>query len=86
MAEMRCGDMDCEKALTLLQDYLKQELTPETRQQVREHLHRCAPCLQHSRFEERFLELLHMSAGRQCCPDKVRARILELLRSEMQRD
>jgi anti-sigma factor (TIGR02949 family) len=74
--------VDCVKALTNLDDYLKRELTPELMVEVRLHLERCRECFEHARFEENFLVMLETRAGRETCPEKLRARILALLRAE----
>jgi anti-sigma factor (TIGR02949 family) len=74
--------VDCAKALTHLDDYLKQELTPELMVEVRRHLERCRGCFKHARFEESFLTMLETRASRETCPGKLRARILALLRAE----
>jgi anti-sigma factor (TIGR02949 family) len=74
--------VDCAKALTNLDDYLKRELTPELMVEVRAHLERCRECFEHARFEENFLVMLETRAGRETCPEKLRARILALLRAE----
>jgi anti-sigma factor (TIGR02949 family) len=74
--------VDCAQALTHLDDYLKQELTPELMVEVRRHLDRCRDCFKHAQFEERFLTMLETRAGRETCPGKLRARILALLRAE----
>lgn len=74
--------VNCDQALDLLQDYLKRELTPEVMSEVQRHLDCCRPCLEQSRFEARFLALVQASAPKQCCPDSVRERIIDLLRSK----
>jgi anti-sigma factor (TIGR02949 family) len=75
--------VDCAQALTNLDDYLKQELTPELMVEVRRHLELCRPCFQHAQFEERFLRMLETRARKETCPAKLRARILALLREEV---
>jgi anti-sigma factor (TIGR02949 family) len=74
--------VDCAKALAHLDDYLKRELTPELRAEVRRHLDRCRDCFEQARFEENFLTMLETRATRETCPQKLRARILALLRAE----
>ena len=74
--------VDCAKALTHLDDYLKRELTPELMVEVRRHLERCRDCFKHAQFEESFLTMLETRASRETCPGKLRARILALLRAE----
>ena len=74
--------LDCEQALAHLQDYLKQELTPELVAEVRVHLEECRDCTGYARFEESFVLMLEIRAGRETCPKELRARILAALRAE----
>jgi anti-sigma factor (TIGR02949 family) len=74
--------VDCVKAMTHLDDYLKRELTPELMIEVRQHLEHCRECFTYARFEENFLTMLETQGGRETCPEKLRARILALLRAE----
>jgi anti-sigma factor (TIGR02949 family) len=72
--------LSCAEALTLLQDYLKEELSEERVAEVRRHLEGCRDCAMHACFERHFLERLTAQAARLRCPDQVRARVLEALR------
>lgn len=74
--------LDCTAALDLLQDYLKQEVTPELAEEIRRHLDHCRPCLCHAEFEGRFQRLLKDRFGSQCCPDTLRSNVLRALRGE----
>jgi anti-sigma factor (TIGR02949 family) len=67
--------LDCREAVARLQDYLKQELTPERADELRAHLEYCRPCLGYARFEQSFLLMLETQARRSCCPSELRARI-----------
>jgi anti-sigma factor (TIGR02949 family) len=78
--------IDCREAAARLQDFLKQELTPEVAAEVRAHLERCRPCFTQARFEQSFLIMLETRARRCGCPDTLRARIVSVLRTEMGRD
>jgi anti-sigma factor (TIGR02949 family) len=78
--------IDCRQAEARLQDYFKQELTPERAAEVRAHLERCPPCFRHARFEQRFVLMLESRARKCGCPGTLRARILSLLRAEMESD
>ena len=73
--------IDCRAALSNLQDYLKREITPDLAVEIKQHLERCRPCLDHARFEENFLQMLATRAGQVSCPDVLRARILAALRA-----
>lgn len=78
--------IDCREAAARLQDFLKQELTPEVAAGVQAHLEKCRPCFAHARFERTFVAMLETRA-RQCeCPDALRARVASILRAEMERD
>jgi hypothetical protein len=75
--------LECREAIARLQDYLKQELTPELAGELRAHLEHCRPCEGYARFERSFLEMLEARAHH-CCPDERRARVLRDLRIEME--
>jgi anti-sigma factor (TIGR02949 family) len=77
--------IDCREAAERLQDFLKQELTPELEAEMRAHLERCRPCFHEARFEANFVLMLEVRARRVECPAALRARIARLLQSEMER-
>jgi anti-sigma factor (TIGR02949 family) len=74
--------VNCQEAIDLLYDYLKQELTPEHAAEMKRHLERCRPCLSHAQFEQSFLAMLESCGRQQTCPRELRARILTALRAE----
>lgn len=74
--------LDCTRALAHLQDYLKQEITPELAREIQDHLKRCRRCFRHARFEANFLVMLETRAAKGTCPNEVRARIVAMLRLE----
>jgi anti-sigma factor (TIGR02949 family) len=75
-------DLDCDQALAMLQDYLKsEEMSPDLERRLRAHLDQCRPCFASARFEERFIRLIAKSCT-QCCPERVRAKVLAALRDE----
>jgi anti-sigma factor (TIGR02949 family) len=78
--------IDCREAHARLQDFLKEELTQERAEEVAAHLERCRPCFKEARFEESFLLMLRTKTARTCCPHALRARILDALRAEQERD
>ena len=78
--------IDCREAHARLQDYLKQELTPELAAEVQAHLERCRPCFKEARFEQSFLLMLQAKARGTTCPGSLRTRILTALRSEQEPD
>jgi anti-sigma factor (TIGR02949 family) len=77
--------VDCRKAMAQLDEYLKQELTPELAAEVRQHLEHCRPCFSHAQFEENFLAKMESCGRRETCPRELRARILAALRAEAKR-
>jgi anti-sigma factor (TIGR02949 family) len=77
--------VDCRKAMAQLDEYLKRELTPDLAAEIRRHLEHCRPCLSHARFEENFLAMIESCGRRETCPNKLRARILAVLREEAKR-
>jgi anti-sigma factor (TIGR02949 family) len=74
--------INCAQALAQLQDYLKEEMTPEVAREVQEHLDRCRPCFRHARFEANFLAMLGSCGSKSVCPRDVRARVEAMLRAE----
>jgi anti-sigma factor (TIGR02949 family) len=80
------SQVNCREAMAKLDEYLKQELTPELTTEVRRHLEHCRPCFSHARFEENFLAMLESCGRKETCPDKLRAKILAALKSEARRD
>jgi anti-sigma factor (TIGR02949 family) len=72
--------VNCREALAQLQDYLKEELTPESAERIADHLEYCRPCFTHFRYERNFLIMLEAKGGNQCCPEQLRLRILSSLR------
>ena len=76
---MSSHGLDCDETMRLLMDYLKQEMTAATAQEVRRHLEACRECDDHAQFEQNFLKLLEERLGRDTCPEKLRARLAEVL-------
>lgn len=77
--------IDCREAKARLEDYLRRELTPELETELQAHIERCRHCFQFAQFEENFFSMLETRATRECCPDALRQRILDLLRAEARR-
>ena len=77
--------IDCREAKERLQDFLRQELTPELELEMRAHIDRCRHCFTHYRFEANFFVMLETQGTRGCCPEELRKRIVDLLRAEAQR-
>lgn len=76
------AEIDCAEALVQLQDYLKRELTADTAERIRLHVQRCGHCFGQLRFEEQFLRFLQTRRTDVRCPDALRLRITDALRTE----
>ncbi|MES2124256.1 MAG: zf-HC2 domain-containing protein [Gemmatimonadota bacterium] len=68
---------DCEAVLDKLDAYHQGELSPEETEAFTAHLARCRKCLCIEQHEQAFLARLR-AAGRDCCPEALRERILKL--------
>jgi anti-sigma factor (TIGR02949 family) len=77
---MTDAELDCERALALMQDYLKSEADPALLPLIERHLEACVRCVSHAKFERNFLLVLQARAADVRCPDALRARIAEALR------
>lgn len=74
-------EMDCKKAADKLYDLLDGELTADVERKLREHVSGCPHCFTSADFEKRFLTALEQLKARGCCPDALRAKVTESLRS-----
>ena len=77
---MSAGRLTCREAIALLDDWLKQELTPEAADRIRSHFERCRPCFRHAEFERRFLAELEAAGRGERCPERLRADLLREIR------
>jgi anti-sigma factor (TIGR02949 family) len=75
-------EIDCSTAIAELWDYLDQELTAERMEAIRLHLDRCAACLPHMLFAERFLDSLRRCRGEGPMPEELRLAVIARLRRE----
>ena len=67
-------NIDCRDALHRVYHFLDGELTPERRDQIAQHLNRCAPCLRAFGFETELRKLI-ANGCRDHVPDELRTRI-----------
>jgi anti-sigma factor (TIGR02949 family) len=77
---MTAPHTSCREAIALLEDWLKEELTPELAERARAHFERCRPCFRHVEFERRFLAELEAAGRGERCPDQLRADLLREIR------
>lgn len=76
--------IDCARALELMQDWLRQEVTPARAAELEAHLQLCAGCRGHAEFESRFRAALERAVADECCPAETRTRLLAALERERQ--
>lgn len=75
--------MSCQQALQRLYEFLDDELTPESAEEVRRHIEICAACYPEVKTARELHDLLRRAAeGQPLCPDPLRKRIAELLEEE----
>jgi anti-sigma factor (TIGR02949 family) len=68
----------CEEAITRLNAYLDQELTPSERADVVKHLGICKPCLERFHFEESLMVSLRAKMSAITAPIQLRERLGKL--------
>jgi anti-sigma factor (TIGR02949 family) len=71
---------DCEKAGAELDAFVRGELPLEAADRMQAHLVRCGHCAQVARYEQAFRDRLR-KLGAECCPDRLRAHIADLLKT-----
>jgi mycothiol system anti-sigma-R factor len=70
----------CRETLQQAFLYIDNEvLTEDARQEIKEHLEECAPCLERYGLEREVTYLIHRLRDQSHCPDKLRARITSLI-------
>jgi anti-sigma factor (TIGR02949 family) len=74
--------LSCEQVVELLMDFLKREVPPDVAAAVQHHLDECNPCDQHARFETRFVFIVSDRLGKDCCPERLKGKILDALAKE----
>ena len=89
VAAMACsdplGEMDVDSECTgVLHDvwlFLDDEMDPENRAKVQQHLDECSPCLVEAGLDEKLKDLLHRKCGGERAPERLRHRLVAELRS-----
>jgi len=76
----------CEEAFRRLDDYLDHELSAEEMVLIQEHLDICAGCAGEFNFESSVLRGVGQKLQQIQLPETLQSRILELLKTERQRD
>lgn len=78
---MADDEIDCERALVELYEFLDGELTIERRQRIEVHLHACQHCFSSFDFEQE-LRLVVRTRLRIACPTALEQRIAALIALE----
>ena len=85
---MACGDPidlnDGSQCSGVLQDvwlFLDNEMDPENRARVQQHLDECSPCLVEAGLDQKLKQLLHKKCGGDRAPEQLRDRLVAQLRS-----
>lgn len=86
---MACGDpldgMDAESPCSdVLRDvwlFLDNEMDPENRAKVQQHLDECSPCLVEAGLDQKLKDLLHRKCGGDRAPEHLRSRLFAELRT-----
>ncbi len=74
---------DCSEARSALDDLLRNELDCSAAERIRAHLEHCHDCTCLEQFERAFRSRMRqLSESGPCCPERVRAKITELLDRE----
>ncbi|HZJ27192.1 MAG TPA: mycothiol system anti-sigma-R factor [Acidimicrobiia bacterium] len=75
-------DVDCERAIVEIYEYLDGELTTSKRRAIARHLDDCPPCAQGFTFEFELRQVISMKC-RDRVPAELRQRIAEALRIDV---
>jgi anti-sigma factor (TIGR02949 family) len=74
------GNVDCKKALALLDAYLSNELTTESAAQMSSHLERCAQCWEEFQVRERIKRRLQIAVSKSQTPTGLQRKIFRRVR------
>ena len=78
------GRMRCDQVLDELWAYIDGELTPESNEQMRAHLEKCAGCLPHYDYKAAFTRFVKQHASTPV-PPGLRRKVFEMLLEEEKR-
>lgn len=74
-------EIDCEKALQQILQFIDHELGGDEREAMQRHLHTCKSCFSRAEFERRLKEKVGEMRQEQDAPEVVRSRISRLLKT-----
>jgi len=88
VAAMACGDpidlndgSQCSGVLRDVWLFLDDEMDPENRAKVQQHLDECSPCLVEAGLDQKLKQLLHKKCGGERAPEQLRDRLVAQLRT-----
>lgn len=84
---MACGDpaeradseSRCSEVLRDVWKFLDDEMDPDNRAKVQQHLDECSPCLEEAGLDRKLKELLARKCGGDRAPDQLRHRVIASL-------
>lgn len=82
MSERRPSHLDCREVFERLDDFVDRALSSAEIAQIESHLDDCAPCAKELGFSACMIEEIKHKLRRIRAPDRLRARITEMLSSE----
>jgi anti-sigma factor (TIGR02949 family) len=83
MRSAHVGNVDCKKALALLDAYLSNELTAESSAQMNTHLERCAGCWEEFHLREQIKRRLQIAVSRSPLPTGLQRKISRTVRRSL---
>jgi mycothiol system anti-sigma-R factor len=78
VAEQR-GDCGCDDVLRDVWLFLDDEMDPQRRAAVKQHLDDCSPCLEEAGLDAKLKSLLHRKCGGDKAPEQLKVRLLAAL-------
>jgi mycothiol system anti-sigma-R factor len=75
------GDSRCSGVLRDVWLFLDDEMDPENRAKIQQHLDECSPCLVEAGLDQKLKELLHRKCGGEKAPEQLRERLVTSLSS-----
>ncbi len=74
-------EIDCEKALQQIFQFIDHELGGDEREAMQRHLHTCKSCFSRAEFERRLKGIVGELRQEQDAPEVVRSRVSRLLKT-----
>jgi len=75
------SESECSGVLRDVWLFLDDEMDPENRARVQQHLDECSPCLVEAGLDQKLKQILHKKCGGDRAPEQLRARVIASLHS-----